>query len=295
MGTNLVIVAIPREEDFVWKISSEKVPHLTLLFLGEVGDVRNVGEITDFVQHASNTTLWPFSLYVKHRGELGDDRADVLFFDTTDDLGFKAIHQFRSSLLKNNSIGIAYNSVEQFPEWQPHLTLGYPTAPARLDNREFRGIGWVRFDRIAVWTGNFEGSEFRLNDPSMNEIAPSVAAWSERVESHLEHYGIKGMRWGVHKNRAGSVRVSDLSDDAKQAHEARKLLDTKGIDALSNKDLESLARRMELESRVAKTQPKSAQKKAASFTAQFLKEVGKQQLSRAVNDAAAKQIRKALG
>lgn len=32
---NWAIVAIPEERDPVWKYSSEKVPHMTLLFLGE--------------------------------------------------------------------------------------------------------------------------------------------------------------------------------------------------------------------------------------------------------------------
>ena len=34
MSSNLVIVAIPDENDRVWKISSEKVPHLTVLVPG---------------------------------------------------------------------------------------------------------------------------------------------------------------------------------------------------------------------------------------------------------------------
>ena len=62
MGSNLVIVAIPDENDRVWKISSEKIPHLTLLFLGDVDKVSNLEQIVLFVEHAATTTLRRFYL-----------------------------------------------------------------------------------------------------------------------------------------------------------------------------------------------------------------------------------------
>src|SRR5436190_21804559 len=70
MSSNLVIAAIPDENDRVWKVSSEKVPHLTLLFLGDVEAVKNLDQIILFVEHAANTTLRRFYLPVDRRGEL---------------------------------------------------------------------------------------------------------------------------------------------------------------------------------------------------------------------------------
>ncbi len=76
---NLVIVAIPAEDDYVHKISSEKVPHCTLLFLGEAINP-NLLRIAQFLQHAVTITeLGPFGLDVDYRGVLGEDKADVLF------------------------------------------------------------------------------------------------------------------------------------------------------------------------------------------------------------------------
>jgi 2'-5' RNA ligase len=177
--SNLVIVAIPAEDDRVWKISSEKVPHLTLLFLGEeTGDVARLDRITQFVEHAVNVAEHgDFMLEVDHRGTLGVDEADVLHFRKN--YSFKWIEFLRNQLLQQPDIRTAYDSVEQFPEWQPHLTLGYPATPAKKDDAEYR-LGWVSFDRIAIWTGDFEGPEFRLQWP---ERVYDEAGWSATVQN----------------------------------------------------------------------------------------------------------------
>jgi 2'-5' RNA ligase len=158
---NLVIVAIPDESDRVWKVSSEKVPHLTLLFLGDESNVSNLESIVQFVEHAANTTLKRFYLPVDHRGELGADKADVLFFKKGR-YDFKAVRDFRSLLLKDDNIKTAHDATAQFetPEnvgspgqpWIPHLTLGYPTSPAKEvpDNQDYPFYD-VSFNRIAVW------------------------------------------------------------------------------------------------------------------------------------------------
>lgn len=229
MSTNLVVVALPADDDRVWKISSEKKPHLTLLFLGDAESNPNVDRIVQFVEHAvSVCEHGEFYLDVDYRDVLGEDKADVLHFRK--DWSFNWINQFRNQLLQNDDIRKAYESVEQFPEWRPHLTLGYPEAPANEDKIPDHGFGMVRFDRIAVWTGNFEGPSFRLEWPERNiaEVAWSGAKVvdellhrktdvSEEVETvsdeqtgqtavhgevfveGLMHYGIKGMRWGVRK------------------------------------------------------------------------------------------------
>jgi 2'-5' RNA ligase len=208
MGSNLVIVAIPDENDRVWKISSEKVPHLTLLFLGDSDKVSNLQSIMQFVEHAASTSLKRFYLPVDRRGKLGDDQADVLFFKK-DRYDFKAVRDFRSLLLKDSNVKTAYDSATQFetPEavgapgqpWIPHLTLGYPASPAKSDDQDF-GFFDVRFNRIAVWTGDYEGPEFLLKDywEEFDEMAiPMDVAMSD-----LQHYGVKGMRWGHRKTPA---------------------------------------------------------------------------------------------
>lgn len=209
MAGNLVIVAIADESDRVWKVSSEKVPHLTLLFLGEEAtEVSNLDQIVLFVEHAANTTLHRFYLPVDRRGELGEGKADVLFFKKGR-YDFKAIRDFRATLLQDANIKKAYDTSSQFetPEyvgapgqpWIPHLTLGYPESPAKPQtNDQMSTFYEVQFNKIAVWMGDYEGPEFLLNleDFDMGVIPMDVAM--SGIDD-LAHYGTKGMRWGQRK------------------------------------------------------------------------------------------------
>jgi 2'-5' RNA ligase len=257
---SLVIVAIPAKDDHVWKISSEKVPHLTLLYLGETDLGDNLQGVVEFVQHATNFSLKRFGLSVNRRGELGEDKADVLFFDKN---YAKKVEEFRASLLKNDTINKAYLSVPQFPTWTPHLTLGYPETPAKPDDREYPGLSWVNFDRIAVWTGDSEGPEFLLESDDGLEVG-----MSDPVEKVLMHYGVKGMRWGVRRRRSRGADVlkdvkgrkisvdkdghhvnskgERLSDDAVKARTLGKRART-NPDTLDNNELQALVKRMNLE------------------------------------------------
>lgn len=84
-------------------------------------------------------------------------------------------------------------------------------------------------------------------------------------ESSLEHYGVKGMKWGVTKTRTpqktiarqtidkAKIRVSGgqnlpASDDAAYAAISRqKIKANKGTHVLSNKELQALVTRMNLD------------------------------------------------
>jgi 2'-5' RNA ligase len=203
--SNLVIVAIPDENDHVWKVSSEKVPHLTVLFLGDVDQISNLETVVQFVEHAANTTLNRFYLPVDRRGELGADKADVLFFKKGR-YDYKAIRDFRVSLLQNNNIKTAYDSAQQFEgPWNPHLTLGYPEDPAKEEDPEF-GFYSVYFNKIAVWTGDFEGPEFLLTD-EWDEFEALETVPMDVAMSDIRHHGVKGMKWGVRKIKAGAKAV----------------------------------------------------------------------------------------
>ena len=192
--TSWCIVAIPDENDITWRISSEKIPHMTLLFLGEQdGDPTRMLE---HIVHVANMSLTRFGLGVDRRGVLGDDEADVLFFSGH---GIDRIKQFRSDLLANRDIREAYESVEQYPEWTPHLTLGYPNSPAKPDNRDYPGISWVNFTKLALWVEQDEGFEVPLKE--QEELA-----MSQKVEDFLEHYGVPGMKWGQRKAARASAR-----------------------------------------------------------------------------------------
>ena len=181
-----VIVAVPRADDYTHKISSEKIPHMTLLYLGEVNDGPTMSRIASFVEHAASE-LDRFGLDVDRRGILGDDEADVLFFKSS---YTNKLEEFRKNLLMNNDIRAAYETAMQYPQWTPHLTLGYPDSPAKKIEREY-GINWVEFDRIAVWFGNFEGPEFQLEDNAMLYVDDVAYSMDDEVEDFLAHYGVK--------------------------------------------------------------------------------------------------------
>lgn len=72
------------------------------------------------------------------------------------------------------------------------------------------------------------------------------------VDTFLEHYGVRGMKWGVrrtHPESTGSTpkKIKELSEDAAVAKAAKTKSKTQGLDALSNKELQHLVNRMNLE------------------------------------------------
>lgn len=278
--TSYCIVALPREDDPVWGISSEKKPHMTLLFLGENLDQSIV---EPFVGQAASLLLTPFSLKVNGRGVLGDDEADVLFFARE---MIPYLENFRQYLLTNPEVSKAYDSTKQYPTWIPHLTLGYPDSPARDDTRKYPGIYNVDFDRIALWYGDSMGYEFQLEDPIMNDI-----------ENPIAHYGIKGMKWGVRRSQA---QLDGDSDDAAAARVTiEKIKKNRGrVDSLTNKELEQMLNRMNLEQRYSRmiAEQKSAKSKAAQAKIKKFQETTKtvQDVINFLNTPIGKTIIKAI-
>lgn len=195
-SSSLTIVAIPSQDDYVWKISSEKVPHMTLLFLGDQSNNPNVDHMIEYLGHVASTSMNQFGLSVERRGLLGPKDADVLFFEN--DYCVKMINQTRGYLLQDKYIKQAYDSVEQYPSWTPHMTLGYPETPAKPDNRDYPGFNWVNFDRIAIWTGDYEGPTFELEKKNYD----MELSMSEQLNEFLEHHGVDGQKWGVRRDRS---------------------------------------------------------------------------------------------
>ena len=64
--------------------------------------------------------------------------------------------------------------------------------------------------------------------------------------SDLYHFGIKGMQWGIHKDRKRSVRTKRSKTDSSDYHESRDLL-AKSPNQLSNAQLRKLNERLNLE------------------------------------------------
>ena len=244
----VAIVAIPSDRSHVWELSSEKVPHLTLLFLGDQFEY-DQGTV-QYLEHATSN-FEEFFLSVDRRGVLGEKSADVLFFNKS---AAEPVAEFRRWLLENTEIRKAYESSDQYPEWIPHLTMGFPETPAKPDKREYPepGILSVRFDRIALWVGDYEGVEFPLKPNSGLELAMTAS----RGEHFLSHYGVKGMKWGVIRDRgkvigkAGKAAVKEAykpSGDAVKAQRYMARAKLGGVRNLDNREMQHVINRMRLE------------------------------------------------
>lgn len=112
-------------------------------------------------------------------------------------------------------------------------------------------------------------------------------------EEYLTHYGIRGMKWGVRRKRSSGP---DPSDDKKSANAAASKVGKKGnTDALSNRELQSLVNRMNLEQQYTRLQGTSKRTNpGAKFAKEILLGVGKQQALKFANDYAAKQLAQQL-
>ena len=119
---------------------------------------------------------------------------------------------------------------------------------------------------------------------SVEVIGDEGLMQSNEVGDFLEHYGVKGMRWGVRNAdrpaaSGDAVAFRDIKTKAKKG----------GVSALSNKELKEFNERANLEQQYHRLNP-SAKKKALQFTADILLGVGKQQAMKLAGDVAAKQI-----
>lgn len=113
------------------------------------------------------------------------------------------------------------------------------------------------------------------------------------VDNFLEHFGVKGMRWGVRRNRAQTPSSSDATNAARVHNKIRQ---TGGTHSLSNKELQDFITRANLEqqySRLAHQDPKLA--KGHNFIKGFLSLANTANSVFALyNSPLAKEIRKAL-
>lgn len=115
------------------------------------------------------------------------------------------------------------------------------------------------------------------------------------LDEVLEHHGVRGMKWGVRKDRRVGVSKSKgtevpASDDAKRANSYHDRAHKHGPASLNNQELQHLVNRLNLEQQYARLRPPTGKEKAAKFVADTLLNVGKQQVARVANDYASKQV-----
>ena len=156
MGSSIVVVALPEAIDPVVGASSEPGAHMTMLFFGKMNDPAKIEEIKSAVKGGVESFVasggGPVVAPVLGREKLGDDDADVAMVDPGE------LRNLRDYLLTHPAIKAAYDAVEQYPQWTPHVTMGYPETPANGDPGET-----ILFDRLAVWDDDYAGEEYPMS------------------------------------------------------------------------------------------------------------------------------------
>jgi hypothetical protein len=71
----------------------------------------------------------------------------------------------------------------------------------------------------------------------------------ETADDVLAHFGVKGMKWGIRKDKLGGKSGSSesASSDAARARATQDLIKKHGTSAVDNKELQHLVTRMNLE------------------------------------------------
>lgn len=115
-------------------------------------------------------------------------------------------------------------------------------------------------------------------------------AAGEHTQRVLVHYGIKGMRWGVRRDPAEATTVvtpgrkvkaqggygQQASEDAINAAKAHRTARKSTTDALSNKELQALVNRMQLEQQFAQLNANGPRaSKGRKFLNMYMQEGGK--------------------
>ena len=171
----LGIFLLPSADDPIQSISTENPPHVTTIWMGMYDSDREVA-LSDIKQdlQAVAGQFAPVDVDVKARDTLGDEGADVAF------LNRDQLVELRDALLSHQTIADTMNEVEQFPEWLPHLTLGYPETPANEGDLP----STVRLDRLALFVGR-NHYEYPLG----GEMTATVEAAAQVEEDNIDDIG----------------------------------------------------------------------------------------------------------
>lgn len=119
------------------------------------------------------------------------------------------------------------------------------------------------------------------------------------TEDFLTHYGVKGMKWGQRKaarvEKKAKEKYERSSEDARQAEAARTKMKTSSVDSLSNKELQSLVQRMNLEQQLSGLQEKAQTKSVGrKFAEEIVREQVKNTVSGAIRDSVGAAGKKVL-
>lgn len=284
--SEIFVAALPIYSSEVNEVSTESPPHMTLLLLDD--SKLDTLHILEYIQHVVNTSLTKFWLHISKRGLLGKDDADVIFFDKQSATRIAAVREY---MLKDPVVRTAYDSIEQFPEWTPHLTLGYPETPA---NDKDLDETWVEFDRIYIAIDGNEVTTIDLKDDFLELMQDELV---NSGANFLSHVGVKGMKWGVRKaedSTTKSKKPDHRSTEAKEAHTTVVKGRKTGVKSLSNRELQQAILRFNLEQQYNRIKPLTPKEHVVKFIKGLMVSNGKQKISNLVTEAVVGELNKQI-
>lgn len=192
-NTSSAIVALPADDDPVHALGPEP-SHVTVAYLGKA-DQNDPAVLSKAVADVAGRHQ-PFTEKVTGKAAFGADGAHVLH------LGGDGITPVREELLAHPDVAQAHANADQFPNYVPHMTIGYPDDGDSLDALPTPND--VTFDRLALWHGD-QRIEHPLGGKAMTASVSQLDEPPDEIEppDMIPWYGV----WAVEGKASGDKRT----------------------------------------------------------------------------------------
>lgn len=161
------VVAIPEDTDLPTQV--EGGTHITLAYLGDTAlDNENAKELLMIVKDLAASYGGPIISDVDNLDYFGDDEDAIVL--TMDDTETGVFSQMREQLLDrfDDSLMRIFDEAETFPDYRPHMTLGYTSEGYELPE-DIQIPQSIAIRAFALWNGESR-FEFEIDRTSMMHI-----------------------------------------------------------------------------------------------------------------------------